>query len=252
MLSEQRDQKETWITEVVEKELNSPRMIGGFVGAGLVGAIAANHIVDQMDMEQIAFVKSKYLPPAAVFTEGSLRHPFRIYSNVEGTLCVMLCEVPLKSEGLYSIASTVVDWAQSKGVEEIVVLEGFPVKNLPKERKSFCAAEEQKCKELEKVGIETLKRGLIGGIAGSVLNECMTNQIIGVSLVTPGMAYAPDPEGAAQLLNSVNDAYGLNVDTSELLDRAEDIKRRLKEIAQKYRQATRSEKKREVPESLYG
>lgn len=250
-MSEEYRAPEAKIVETEEVELNQPLLISGFVGAGLVGPIAVNHILEQLEMKEIAHVKSRYLPPAAVFTEGKLRHPFRIYANSDGSVCAMICEVPLRSDGLYPIAHTLLDWAEGKGMKEVIVLEGAPVKGIPKERSSYCAAEANKCKKLQEKGIEILTKGLIGGIAGSILSECMTRKIVGITILTPAVAFIPDPEGGATLLEALNKAYDLEIDTSELLSKAKDIKKRLKEVAQQYRRARRSERKREVPEGIY-
>ena len=75
----------------------------GFVGAGLVGPLAINHIITELKMTEIAVMRSKYLPPSTVFMRGRLRHPFRFYANSEGTVCAIICEITLRMEGLYSL-----------------------------------------------------------------------------------------------------------------------------------------------------
>ncbi len=56
-----------------------PLLIVGFLGAGLVGNIVASEFVNQLKMEQIGFVNTVDLPPIAIFYEGILKHPFRLY-----------------------------------------------------------------------------------------------------------------------------------------------------------------------------
>jgi uncharacterized protein len=242
---------EAQVVETDKAELVDPLVILGFAGAGLVGGIAVTHIIDQLKMKKIAHVQSRYLPPAVVFMEGQLRHPFRIYSDRERRLCAVVCEIPLRSDGLYPIASTLLDWIEKKGVEELVVLEGFAVRGLPKERKSFCAAEPEKIKECKEKGIEMVTTGLISGIAGSILNECLTRKITGVAFLVPAVAFMPDPEGAAVLISTLNNVYNLDIDTEKLRTKAEKIKQQLKELVKKQRRMRKAEEKTGVPDRIY-
>ena len=69
------------VFEYKKIEFNNPIVFAGFVGAGLVGPIAINHIIEQLDMSEIAVMRSKHLPPSTVFMKGRLRHPFRFYAD---------------------------------------------------------------------------------------------------------------------------------------------------------------------------
>jgi uncharacterized protein len=236
---------EVEIVDVKERDLKEPLVISGFVGAGLVGSIAVDHIINQLKMEEIAYVRSKHLPPAAVFVGGRLRHPFRIYVSQKDDLCAIICEIPLRYEGLYSISSAILDWAKEKGAKEIVVLEGVPVPGLPKERKAFCVTELGKCEIFKEKGIDTLGKGVIAGMAGAILNECLMREIEGTALLTPTISFMPDPEGAATLIEALNKSHGLGIDTSELLVRAKEIREKLKEIAEHYEKMKASAKEPE-------
>jgi uncharacterized protein len=242
---------ETEIIEVGDRKLNAPLIILGFAGPGLVGGIAVSHIIEKLGLKQIAHVRSKYIPPAVVFFNGKLKHPFRIYSDEKGELCVVVCELPLRSDGAFQIGVRLVDWAEENGAKEIAVLDGFPVKNMPRERKSYCAAEPEKRKKCKEKGIDMVTAGIIGGIAGSILNECLTRNIIGVAYLTPAVSFMPDPNGAASLIETVNLLYGLNVETKELVDKAEEIKKKLNEVVQKQMKMKKAEEKSGLPESFY-
>jgi uncharacterized protein len=250
-LSERSNVSDVSIVETEKADLKEPLVMLGFAGAGLVGGIAITHIVDTLKMKEIAHVRSKYLPPAAVFMDGKLRPPFRIFSGQDGKLCAVVSETPLRSEGVYHIASALLDWAEENHAKEIVVLEGVAVRGIPKEHPSFCVAEPEKIKECKKKGIKMMSRGVIGGIAGSILNECLTRKITGVAFLTPAIAFAPDPEGAVALIEAINKVYGLEVDTKELLEKAEEIKKKLKELADRHRKMRKAEEKRGAPEEMY-
>lgn len=250
-MSRQTEIPEVKIVQTEKIDFKEPLVIVGFAGTGLVGGIAVSHIIDQLKMSEIAHLRSKYVPPAVVFFNGKLRHPFRVYSDEKGRLCVVVCEVPLRSSGSYPIASTLLDWAEENGVKELVVLDGVAVRGVPKKRKTFCAAETEKLKECKEKGLEMVKAGIIRGIAGSILNECLTRKITGVALLVPAITFMPDPEGAVSLIEAVNHVYDLNVSTEELSKKADEIKQKLKEVAKRHRKMRKAEEKRGEAESYY-
>jgi uncharacterized protein len=237
--------------ETRKSELREPLIISGFAGAGLVGGIAVTHIIEQLKMKEIAHLRSKYMPPAVVFMNGKLRNPFRIYSSEDGKLCAIICELPIRSNGLYLIASRLLDWAEEKRVKELVVLDGIAIRGIPKERKSYCAAEPEKRKACERKGVKMLSAGIISGIAGSILNECLTRKITGLALLTPAVAFMPDPEGAAELIEALNKIYDLKVDTVGLTEKAQEIRQRLKEVAKRHQRMRKAEERSGIPESIY-
>ena len=67
------------IAKVIQKKkrLNSPILIAGFPGPGLVGSISTSYIINRLHMEQIACVESEFIY-RVIYAEGKLRHPFRL------------------------------------------------------------------------------------------------------------------------------------------------------------------------------
>ena len=114
-----------------KKKLNSPILIAGFPGAGLVGSISTSYIINKLHMNQMACVESEFIVPGVIYAEGKLRHPFRLYSNEEGDVCVLVCEAPIMVHGMYSVLDTVVKWALNNKVKEVIVLDGIAVEGLP-------------------------------------------------------------------------------------------------------------------------
>ena len=221
------------IVQTKEIKLNQPLLLCCFPSAGVVGIIVANTIVEQFEMEEIAHVRSKYVPSAAIFMDGRLRHPFRIYGNKTKNLLVVTTELPVMDEGMYAVSSALLDWAATMGVKELVVLDGIPVQGLPTDRKVLYAAEEEKIVELQKYkSLEMLKKGIITGVAGSLLSETLCRSMVGFALLTPAIAVVPDPDGAVQLIDALNKLYKLGVDTKELKESGEEIRKRLEEMAQ--------------------
>src|SRR4051812_33130099 len=87
----------TTSTAIIERKvkLNCPILIAGFPGPGLIGSISTSYIINKLHMNQIACVESQFIVPGVIYVGGKLRHPFRLYANKEGNVCVIVCEAPI-------------------------------------------------------------------------------------------------------------------------------------------------------------
>ena len=219
------------VYEIKKTILKSPIVFAGFVGAGLVGPLSVGYIIDKLKMEEIGYHRSRHLPPSTVFIQGRLRHPFRLYSNNDGTICAIICEITLPF-GLHDIVSTILNWAEKNGSHEIVILDG--VAAATHDNKAFCAAEEDLCRVMESNDIKMIPQGFITGVAGGLLNECLVRKIQGVTLLVKASEKGADPLAAATLVEAVNRAYNMNIDTTDLRKYKKKIGADFKELSDKY------------------
>jgi uncharacterized protein len=221
------------VVQTSEMALDTPLMVCCFPSAGVVGPIVAHTIIDQFKMTEIAHLRSRFMPSAAVFLEGRLRHPFRIYGHEKLNLILVTAELPVADDGLYVVSSALLDWGATMGAREVVILDGIPVQGMPSDRKVLFAAEEEKIAELAKDDqMEILDKGIITGIAGSILSETLCRSMVGFALLTPAIAVIPDPGAAVQLLEALNRLYKLKIDLTELKEGSEVIRRKMEEMAQ--------------------
>ena len=242
-----------------KKKLNSPILIAGFPGAGLVGSISTSYIINKLHMNQIACVESEFIVPGVIYTEGKLRHPFRLYSNKEGNICVVVCEAPIMVEGMYSVLDTFVKWALNNKVNEVMVLDGIAVEGLPDSkrmpiilssdgRKADAAnlilddnnnsdvtnKEEGEKKDDNSHSIYP-STAFIGGIAGGILSSCLSNGIASKALLISAARRIPDPEGAAIIIESlskITNNESLKIDTQQLREQGANLKMRMEKIIQ--------------------
>ena len=243
-------------------------LIAGFPGPGLVGSISTSYIIDKLEMYQIAFVESHYISPGVIFIDGKLRHPFRLYANEQGNVCVLVCEAPIMMDGTHFVLDAVMDWAIKNSIEEVMVLDGIPVQGIPdSDRKSVILAsenmEQNNRKEtnmsdqqdenaneekhpsdhkinpqsnFNRSAIEDSSKKyttFIGGIAGGLLSACLSNQIPCAAILVPSSSGIPDPEGASLLIETFNSFISddkLKIETTQLKEQGQKLKRQLEQI----------------------
>jgi uncharacterized protein len=238
----------------VKKKLNSPILIAGFPGAGLVGSISTSYIINRLHMNQIACVESEFIVPGVIYAEGKLRHPFRLYSNERGDVCVLVCEAPVMIQGMHSVLDTVSKWILRNNVREVLVLDGIAVEGLPSSRTPIILSSDGREADAANLihdynGDVTKKEAnvvdnadsiypttaFVGGMAGGVLSSCLSNSVPSKAILIYAARGIPDPEGAAILIESlgkITDNTSLNIDTSELRKQGAALKTRMERIIQ--------------------
>jgi predicted ATP-grasp superfamily ATP-dependent carboligase len=78
---------------------------------------------------------------------------------------------------------------------------------------------------------------VIVGLAGSLLSVCAARDLKCTALMIPTMSEAPDPEGAAIVLEALARIHlNLKIDTSSLRQKVEAIKKHLEEFLKMHRQ----------------
>lgn len=242
---------ETEVVELEDVQFHEPIVIGGFVGQTLTGFIAASYIIERLEMHQIAHVRSQHIPPISVFIGKKLRTPFRIYTNKEGTLILAICEVPIEDEGLYEISSSLIKWFSEKNVKDLVILEGSPVQQVVSEHKVYCVANEELLSKFTKNGMEAAKSALIMGMGGALMNESLARKINGMTFIIPASVNLPDPSSVLALIESVNKAFGLEIDTKILEQSVKEFHNQLQELMSQYKQAYEKKDKGQS-ETMYG
>lgn len=78
-------------------ELHRPVLVEGLPGVGLVGKIAADHLVESYDMTQYATCHCEGLPEVAIYHESShdITGAVRFYADESRDLPVLQSDVPV-------------------------------------------------------------------------------------------------------------------------------------------------------------
>lgn len=208
-----------------------PVLVIGFPGPGLVGMIASGRMIEGMDMKLIGAVRSPLIPPITPFFGGVLRLPIRIFASEDGKIITVISEVPLPAETIFFVANKILDWAEKKGVKKVFCLEGVGVQKHKGTPEVFGAAEPHLLAELEKNSVPRVQKGLVAGIAGAILNECLIRKLDGYCLLVTAIAEKPDPEAAASMLSTVNRLLDVDVSIQPLIRNRSLIQSQLNELA---------------------
>ncbi len=205
-------------------------MINGLPDVGLVGLLAASHIISSLRLEEVGSLESDLLPPMIVLHGGLPKSPVRIFAN--SSLTVLISETVIPGSLLRPLANTLVEWAQNNSARLILSLGGMAVANRQdiEKPKVFAAISEKALESMLNGAAEVLEEGYMVGVYGLLLRKCAEKSVPAIALLTQAYDNYPDPEAAAAALTAVNKILELNIGISELLKRGEEIRLRSKDM----------------------
>jgi uncharacterized protein len=205
-------------------------LINGLPDVGLVGLVAASHVVSSLKMQEVGSVESDLFPPMIVLHDGLPKSPIRIFANE--SLVVILAETAIPASLTRSLADAIVNWAASRNVEMVVSIGGMAVQNrqdldVPK---VFAALSDKSLQKRLAEAAEVLEEGYIVGAYALILRKCAEINLPAITLLTQSFYNYPDPEAAAAALNALNKILGLKVDVSDLLQKGEEIRLKARDV----------------------
>lgn len=219
--------------EIIERVSvpNGLKMILGLPDVGLVGAIAASHIISKLRLEEVAYFKSNLLPPVIMLEKGLPRSPIRVFGD-KGIL-VLSSEIAIPSASIYAIMERIVDWVGEKKTEVIYTLGGLPVPNrhnIEKPKVFGAASNERLLKKLDENGIKAIERGFLVGPQALILNLCAEKGIPAVTLLAECFYNYPDPEASSIVIQALNRMIDMEIDVSELIEKGEEVRLAMRDM----------------------
>lgn len=222
--------------------LSEPSLVEGFPGVGLVGKIAADHLVEEFEMTHYANVYCDGVPKVAVYAEddAELRPPVRIYGDGDRDLLVLQSDVPIRPDAAVELAGCLSEWFDDQNVTPLY-LSGIPrEKDQGSVPTLYGLGVADGVDRIAEVGIEAPhEMGLVSGPTGVLLNHAVESGRTAVGLVVESDPRFPDPEAARVLIKrGIEPLTGLDVPVDDLVDRAEQIREAKERLAKRMEEAS--------------
>lgn len=237
-------------------ELDRPVMIEGLPGVGLVGKIATDHVIDELDMEAIGYVDCDGLPKIAVYGDNGheVETPVRIYADPERDVLALQSDIPVSRQAAPGFAEILVDWLESVDALPLF-LSGLALEE-PKPDVAptvYGVATGDSAVELEENDIDPPgERGVIGGPTGALVNRASHRSLDSCCLIVESDPQFPDPAAARQLIaHAIEPIAGISVSTDDLVERAEEIRSQKEALAKRMQQAGEEESSQAQPLRMY-
>jgi conserved hypothetical protein TIGR00161 len=233
--------------KIFSKPLSSEgtAVLMGFPGSGLVGTIALQYMVDQLEFDLVGTMTSRYFPPLAMMNKGVINDPVRMY--VKNDIAAIVADIPIHPMICYEISNGILDWLEPFKPKEVLTIAGI-VTNEPEKRVFGVATTPEALKRIEEHTL-VLPIGSISGIASSILTGCKIRGIPAYGLLGETVN-APDPRSSAATIEVLNKMYNLGLDVKPLLEQAEEIEQSMHKLSEEVQQSADTTPKKDLP--MYG
>ncbi|MFQ6088853.1 MAG: proteasome assembly chaperone family protein [Candidatus Methanofastidiosia archaeon] len=234
--------KETIIRELKRIEMRDPILVEGLPGIGLIGKIAADHLISELGAEKFAELYSPHFFHQALIEEGSIlrlmNNEFYYWKGKGKELILLVGDIqpqPTDSYGHHEVVSRILEYAKDFGVRRIFTLGGLSTGGVAvREPRVFGSAT---TKELIKKysSYEIVFRNdpgsAIVGASGLLLAIGAMMGMNGVCLLgeSPGYLMA-DARAAKSILAVLCKILDLKIDMAALDKRAEETEEFIKKI----------------------
>ncbi|HEV2428427.1 MAG TPA: PAC2 family protein [Thermoplasmata archaeon] len=254
--------EEIRIVDTRDEPLKGAMMVIGFPTHGLVGSVAASYLVHALDMSSIAYMTSESFPPTVIMEEGVVSAPVRFYASklVCGVdrsceqLVVAISDIQPPPELLPALSRHLLDWAEAKGIQLLVAVEGQPVdEEVHGDARVVAMANRAAAPLLGKYSFEPAN-GVVTGFAGGLLLAAIGRQIPVLCMVAQAHKDYPDARAAAKVIESINPLVPLLVlDTKPLREKAEEIESEVRKTLRQQERAIANSRPSELagPGEMY-
>jgi uncharacterized protein (TIGR00162 family) len=219
-------------TTIVEKEklkLKSPILIEGLPGIGLVGKIAADHLIAELKAEKVAELYSPHFPHQVLMQKNGvmrmIKNKFYAVKGKKHDLLILVGDVQaVTSEAQYEVTGKMLDYAQKKGVKLTITLGGYGMgKVQPTPRVFGIVSHKKMVEEYKKYGvIFGESKGSIIGAAGLLLGLGKIRGMPGVCLMGETHGGFVDAKSAQAVLEALCRILEIKLDVKKLDERAKE------------------------------
>ena len=194
--------------------------------AGLVGVIAASHIIKKLGLKEVGGIDSyHYLPPVAVISQRQVKLPIRVF--FKDNILLIYSEFTPPTQAIPILARTLVNYVERKGAEYLLLMSGIPIPNRydVDKLRTYYIATTPKAEELVK-GIDVIpfENGYLVGPYALLVKESVRYRFNSLILLTESFLEFPDPEASAKNLEIFSKIIGRDIEVKELLEQAEIIR----------------------------
>lgn len=225
---------------VLDQKPKSPIVISGFPGVGMVGAIAAEFLIQHLNTKHIGRIFLDKNPALVAIHEGKLVEPFGIYYSPKYNIVVIHSIISVPGTE-WQAGNAILEICAKLKARELISIEGIgsatsPELPVPKSSKVFFFSNsDKKEKALAKQKIEKLREGIIMGPTSAVLMKAGNLPV--TCFFAQTSTSLPDSNAAAQVIKSLDSYLGLKVDYKPLQELAEKFEQKLRNIVEQSKEA---------------
>jgi len=239
--------------KTADMKVKNPIVLLGLPGTGLVGSVAASHLVEKLNLPFAGYITSPNFAPLAAIHNYIPMPAARIHYSSDKNLVVILSEMTIPVASSQELADKILEFAKSLNAQYIVALGGVAMKE--GENTVYVISSDAKLAKsvLSKKGVKPIKEGATTGVTGVLLTKGVIEKYPVISILAEASQDYLDPKAAANVLRVLSEFINVPIDTTDLDNEANELTKTIKENVIKSKvPSKRLSSVREESGSMYG
>lgn len=235
------------LKSIANEDLAGSILITGYQGFGLVGYLATRHIVKELKLNKIGFIRTRYMPEASMYTrDGDIEFPFEVYSGNVGLnkLLVILHNNTPHEKDRSDYAEFLAKWARDLGVKEVILIGGLSqeLREDPGEKYRWIPINNTSIRFNDAKVLE--ERYIIGPLALTMM-FVRAYGLKGVVVLPFTEPYRPDPKAGAIAVSVIAKILGIEISIQKLIEEAtmleafEEERKRVEKLSEEHEKRAR-------------
>lgn len=196
--------------------LKNPIVIVGFPGTGLVGSVAASHMIDALKLDFCGYISSEEFAPLAAIHDYLPMPAARIHYSTKYNIILVLSEMSVPIALASPLADAIFDFAKSLKSEKIISIGGISLKE-GKNEVYVIASRKEITKEItEKRIAKPIREGATTGVTGLLLTKGAIEKYPIITLLAESSEEYLDADAASRVLKALSKLLGIEINTARL------------------------------------
>ncbi len=196
--------------------LNRPTLIVGFPGTGLVGSVAAAHMVDILKLDFGGYIASDEFAPLAAIHNYMPMPPARFHYSEKYNIILILSEMSVPISLASPLADSIFEFAKTTKAQKIISIGGISLKE-GKNEVYVIASQKTLVKELVDRRIaKPIREGATTGVTGLLLTRGVLNNFPVITLLAESSEEYLDANAASRVLKALSKILKVEINTAQL------------------------------------
>ncbi|MFT4343395.1 MAG: proteasome assembly chaperone family protein [Candidatus Woesearchaeota archaeon] len=212
--------------DVLKKIRESPTVIQGFPGFGLIGSIVTEFMIEHLKCVKLDQHYFEELPANLAIHEGKIIEPISVYYNEHYN--ILLIHSLISGNGIeWKAADYVNSICEKVNARELVCIEGVSSGADPQGRTFYHCTDSSRIEYLQSKGAQPLKEGIIMGVTSALLLKAKVPMLC---LFGEAESSMPDNNASASIIEMLDKIFDLQIDPQPLRESAKALEEKFKSI----------------------
>ncbi len=211
------------------KKLKKPTIIIGFPGTGLVGSVAASHMIDALELKFGGYVTSTEFAPLAAIHDYTPLPAARIHYSEKHNIILIISEMSIPVSAAMELAEQILKFANSLKANSVISLGGISLKEGGNDV-YVVSSDLPVIKDVMKKKLaKPIREGATTGVTGVLLTKGTLTKYPVTTFLAEASEEFLDPKAASNVLKVLSRFINIPIDTARLDREARELTKGTKE-----------------------